>query len=68
MAADETVNHEYLPILGLESFSNAAPKMVLGDDSIAIKEGRVRLHVFYIRVYWCKSIFFICIHVYVIIL
>lgn len=40
MAADATLNHEYLPILGLESFSTAAMKMVLGEDSAAIKDGR----------------------------
>uniref|UniRef100_A0A2P2HWP0 Aspartate aminotransferase n=1 Tax=Hirondellea gigas TaxID=1518452 RepID=A0A2P2HWP0_9CRUS len=40
MAADTTLNHEYLPILGLESFSTAAMKMVLGEDSAAIKDGR----------------------------
>nr|ACO15246.1 Aspartate aminotransferase, cytoplasmic [Caligus clemensi] len=36
----EVINHEYLPILGLESFSAAATKMLLGEDSPAIKEGR----------------------------
>jgi len=40
MAADTTLNHEYLPILGLESFTTAATRMVLGEDSVAIKEGR----------------------------
>ena len=40
MAADTTLNHEYLPILGLESFSTASMKMVLGEDSTAIKEGK----------------------------
>lgn len=41
MAADTSLNHEYLPILGLESFSNAATRMVLGEDSVALKEGKV---------------------------
>jgi len=36
----ETINHEYLPILGFESFSANATKLVLGSDSTAIKEGR----------------------------
>ncbi|KAE9548227.1 hypothetical protein FO519_008567 [Halicephalobus sp. NKZ332] len=40
LAADETLNHEYLPVLGLESFSTAARDLVLGKDSPAIKEGR----------------------------
>jgi len=40
MAADHTLNHEYLPILGLESFSTAATKMVLGADNPVIAEGK----------------------------
>lgn len=40
MAADQSLNHEYLPILGLEAFSTAATKMVLGADHPAIAEGR----------------------------
>ena len=43
LAEDETLNHEYLPVLGLESFSTAARDLVLGKDSPAIKEGRVSL-------------------------
>jgi len=39
MAADDTLNHEYLPILGLASFSEAAMRMCLGDCA-ALKEGR----------------------------
>lgn len=41
MAQVESLNHEYLPILGLESFSSAAAKMLLGSDCAALKEGRV---------------------------
>lgn len=40
MAGDETLNHEYLPVLGLESFSSAATKMLLGDNAKSIAEGR----------------------------
>jgi len=36
----EEINHEYLPVLGLESFSSAATSMLLGANSAAIKEGR----------------------------
>jgi len=36
----EAINHEYLPVLGLESFTTAATKMLLGDSSAAISEGR----------------------------
>ncbi|GLG94931.1 Aspartate aminotransferase [Gryllus bimaculatus] len=39
MAANETLNHEYLPVLGLDSFSAAATKMLLGSN-VAIDEGR----------------------------
>ncbi|KRT85898.1 hypothetical protein AMK59_2684 [Oryctes borbonicus] len=40
LVADETLNKEYLPVLGLEKFSAAATKMLLGDDSQAILENR----------------------------
>ena len=36
IANDLTLNHEYLPVLGLPEFSNAAAKLVLGSDSPAI--------------------------------
>jgi len=36
----EAINHEYLPVLGLETFSAAATSMLLGENSSAIKEGR----------------------------
>ncbi|KAM3624623.1 uncharacterized protein V6R79_025649 [Siganus canaliculatus] len=38
---DSSLNHEYLPILGLPEFRSAASKVALGDDSAAIKENRV---------------------------
>lgn len=41
LAGDESLTHEYLPILGLESFSTAAAKMLLGADHAAIQEGKV---------------------------
>lgn len=41
LANDETLNKEYLPVLGLEAFSSAATKMLLGDDSPAVVENRV---------------------------
>lgn len=37
---NEVINHEYLPILGLVSFREAATKMLLGADSPALKEER----------------------------
>ena len=48
MAANEVMNHEYLPVLGLDSFSSAATRMLLGKDSKAIAEGRVRIFHFFI--------------------
>lgn len=39
---DGSLNHEYLPILGLPEFRAAAAKVALGDENAAIKESRVR--------------------------
>ena len=36
----EEINHEYLPVLGLEAFSKSATSMLLGENSAALKEGR----------------------------
>lgn len=41
IAHDDTLNHEYLPILGLPEFRSSASKIVLGDDSPAVRENRV---------------------------
>ena len=40
MAGDETLNHEYLPVAGLEDFRNSAIKLLLG-DSQALNQNRV---------------------------
>ncbi|PNF24613.1 Aspartate aminotransferase, cytoplasmic, partial [Cryptotermes secundus] len=40
LADDETLNHEYLPVLGLDACSSAATKMLLGADSSAFAQGR----------------------------
>lgn len=40
LAADDLQNHEYLPVLGLDAFSQAATSMLLGPDSPAIAQGR----------------------------
>ncbi|XP_041974304.1 aspartate aminotransferase, cytoplasmic [Aricia agestis] len=40
MAEDETLLHEYLPVLGLEQFSNASVSMLLGQDNPVIAQGR----------------------------
>lgn len=41
LAADDSLTKEYLPVLGLESFTSAATSMLLGgNDSPAVVEGR----------------------------
>lgn len=34
---DESLNHEYLPVLGLDTYAAAATALLLGEDSIQIK-------------------------------
>nr|XP_033799331.1 aspartate aminotransferase, cytoplasmic [Geotrypetes seraphini] len=41
IASDASLNHEYLPILGLPEFRSSASKIALGGDSKAILEKRV---------------------------
>ncbi|KAJ8973160.1 hypothetical protein NQ317_017111 [Molorchus minor] len=41
LANDDTLNKEYLPVLGIEAFSNAATRMLLGEDSPAIVQSRI---------------------------
>ncbi|KAE8144615.1 pyridoxal phosphate-dependent transferase [Aspergillus avenaceus] len=38
---DSSINYEYLPIKGLPSFTTAAQKVILGEDSPAIRDQRV---------------------------
>lgn len=40
LANDETLNKEYLPVLGLDAFANLSTHMLLGDDSKALSENR----------------------------
>ncbi|KAG7190028.1 hypothetical protein KM043_006178 [Ampulex compressa] len=40
LATDDLQNHEYLPVLGLEAFSQAATSMLLGTDSPVLAQGR----------------------------
>lgn len=40
MAADSTLNHEYLPILGLPAFRDAAVRLSLGSASSALVDNR----------------------------
>ena len=41
IAADQTLNHEYLPVAGLPEFRSAAAKLLLGEQCPAIVENRV---------------------------
>jgi len=38
---DDTLDHEYLPITGLPSFTAAAARLILGASAPALSEGRV---------------------------
>ncbi|XP_076630769.1 glutamate oxaloacetate transaminase 1 [Colletes latitarsis] len=40
LAADELQTHEYLPVLGLDAFSQAATTMLLGKDSALVAQGQ----------------------------
>nr|CAH7745924.1 unnamed protein product [Callosobruchus chinensis] len=40
LANDETLNKEYLPVLGLETFATGATKMLLGADNTAVIDNR----------------------------
>ncbi|KAG9046767.1 Aspartate aminotransferase, cytoplasmic [Tulasnella sp. UAMH 9824] len=40
LLSDESLDHEYLPILGLPEYTAAAARLMLSSDSPAIKEGR----------------------------
>lgn len=41
LAADKTLNHEYLSIDGMKEFYTTASRLILGADSPAIVENRV---------------------------
>lgn len=40
IAESLSINHEYLPVCGIESFTKASVKLLLGDNSSAITENR----------------------------
>lgn len=44
---DPDMDHEYLPIDGLPSFTEASARLVLGSDSPAISENRVNTALLY---------------------
>ncbi len=41
IVSDASLDHEYLSIDGLKSFTEASIRLMLGDESPAIKESRV---------------------------
>ena len=41
MSTDVMLNHEYLPIDGLKSFTEGATRLVLGSDGPAVIQNRV---------------------------
>lgn len=41
LLSDPTLNHEYLPITGLPEFVSGAARLILGNESPAIADGRV---------------------------
>lgn len=51
-----TLNHEYLPILGLESFTKAASQLLLGDITQRQDEGTVR--IYFILFYFRKHLYY----------
>jgi aspartate aminotransferase len=40
---DPNYNHEYLSFLGMDKFNEMAPRLILGEGSPALREGRVSL-------------------------
>jgi len=43
---ESTFNHEYLPILGLESFTKAASQLLLGNIAERQEEGTVIIYIY----------------------
>jgi aspartate/tyrosine/aromatic aminotransferase len=39
----DTYNHEYLLFLGMDSFNELVPRLILGENSPALKSGRVSI-------------------------
>jgi aspartate aminotransferase len=54
IANDLTLNHEYLPVLGLPEFTNQAVKLILGADSPAVVNNLV--NIFVIVIVYCKNL------------
>lgn len=54
MLRSPTYNHEYTPFLGLEQFTKLVPPTVLGENSSALKSGRVSIN--YLLIYFIYRI------------
>lgn len=54
MLQSATYNHEYTPFLGLDLFTKLVPPTVLGENSPALKSGRVSID--YIIIYFIYRI------------
>lgn len=62
LAADDTLNKEYLPVLGLEAAATAATTMLLGADNPAVLEGRVSVDNYFVNtayemIMWYDTVF-----------
>ena len=53
MSSDSMLDHEYLPIDGLKIFTEAATRLVLGSESVAITQNRVS---YIIYIYHCTDL------------
>ena len=54
MSSDETLDHEYLAIDGLRSYTDAAARLLLGEDSVAITENRVYILTMIVTMVTCS--------------
>jgi aspartate/tyrosine/aromatic aminotransferase len=50
MIRSATYNHEYIPFLGMDQFTKLVPPTVLGENSPALKSGRVSID--YLIIYY----------------
>lgn len=57
LAHDLTLNHEYLPVLGLAEFTSAAVKLVLGSDSPAVVNNQVLNYEKLFLIYFSQNSF-----------
>lgn len=57
ITSGKNLSHEYLGQLGLEELSKAATRLLLGNDSIALKENRVCKRLFSTLINACISYF-----------